>query len=102
MYTRSSAAGKLKKSVSIIEVKVEAQVTRINTHFSAFTSTLACSLSLTASLPAEKRALDFGELPSTGSRPELVEGSRAARRGWVGETSGLFDHPGVILTGTRY
>jgi hypothetical protein len=36
---------------------------------------------LAAALPAEWRVLDFGEL------------SRAARRGWAGEKSGLFEHP---------
>lgn len=34
-----------------------------------------------ATAPAERRVSDFGELPSTGSGPELVLGSRAARRG---------------------
>ncbi|MDN5943087.1 MAG: hypothetical protein L0H94_14495, partial [Nitrospira sp.] len=36
---------------------------------------------LAAALPAERRVPDFGEL------------SRAARRGWAGEISGLFAHP---------
>ena len=40
--------------------------------------------SLVSALPAERRVLDFGEL------------SRAARRGWAGEKSSLFEHPGTI------
>ena len=59
-----------------MEVKVEAQIKQIKMLHLALTSTLACSVSLAAALPAERRVL--------------------ARRGWAGEHDSLFEHPEVV------
>ena len=43
-----------------------------------------------AALLGIRRVSDFGEL------------SRAARQGWAGEKSGLFEHPEAVFTSTPY
>lgn len=62
--------------------------------------------SFAAAAPVERRILDFGELPSTGSGPELVEDSRATRRDGACENQGLlnirFEHPNSIRVLTPY
>lgn len=50
----------LKKSSRVIAAKVEAQVKRIKTLHSAFTSTLERSISPTAALFVDERILTYG------------------------------------------
>ena len=90
------------KVASFIQAKVEAEVKRINTLFSAFTSTRICLFCMLRPCPRNSAPRTSASSPSTSwprSRSSLsgVEGSRAARRDWVGEMSGLFAHPAGIF-----